>query len=41
MRSLPEDITVLYQQRVKETEANNGATLKSHQEEVRNVMKFL
>ncbi|KAL1479890.1 hypothetical protein MTO96_051504 [Rhipicephalus appendiculatus] len=41
MRSLPEDIAILYRQRMKETETNNGATPRSRQEEVRDVMKFL
>ncbi|KAL1436404.1 hypothetical protein MTO96_049638 [Rhipicephalus appendiculatus] len=41
MRSLPEDIAILYRQRIKETETNNGATPRSRQEEVRDVMKFL
>ncbi|KAL1466386.1 hypothetical protein MTO96_042771 [Rhipicephalus appendiculatus] len=40
MRSLPEDIAILYRQRMKETETNNGATPRSRQEEVRDVMKF-
>ncbi|XP_037502613.1 uncharacterized protein LOC119377081 [Rhipicephalus sanguineus] len=41
MRALPEDIAILYRQRMKETEANDGATPRSRQEEVRDVMKFL
>ncbi|KAL1433846.1 hypothetical protein MTO96_012185 [Rhipicephalus appendiculatus] len=41
MRSHPEDIDILYRQRMKEAEMNNGATPRSRQEEVRDVMKFL
>lgn len=41
MRSLPEDIAVLYQQRMKEAEANGGASPRSRQEEVRDIMQFL
>nr|XP_037279676.1 uncharacterized protein LOC119172625 [Rhipicephalus microplus] len=41
MRSLPEDIAVLHRQRMKEAEANDRATPRSRQEEVRDVMQFL